>query len=116
MTASKASGPGTSSTRMMEPATTPGMVPANSTAVSRPPVWPCRQYRNKAPGVATTLYRRFVGVTDGLGVPRTETWNGSKSTAPETPAGLATADITSAAASRREQLAYVAVTRRGLAA
>ena len=38
MTASKASGPGTSSTRMVEPATTPGMVPANSTAVSRPPV------------------------------------------------------------------------------
>jgi hypothetical protein len=31
----------------------------------------------------------LVGVTAGLGVPRTLTWNGSKRTAPETPAGLA---------------------------
>ena len=37
-------------------------------------------------------------MTAGLGVPRTETWNGSNSTAPETPAGLATAETTSAAA------------------
>jgi hypothetical protein len=40
---------------MTEPAMTPGSVPANSSQVSRPPVWPCRQYRQIAPGQATTL-------------------------------------------------------------
>src|SRR5215471_14257735 len=45
------------------------------------------------------LYSRFVGVTAGLGVPRTLTWNGSKRTAPDTPAGLARAAITNAATS-----------------
>jgi len=35
-----------------------------------------------------TLYSRLVGVTDGLGVPSTLTWNGSSSTAPEMPAGV----------------------------
>jgi hypothetical protein len=32
----------------------------------------------------------LVGVTAGLGVPSTLTWKGSSSTAPETPAGVAT--------------------------
>ena len=49
-----------------------------------------------APGVATTLYSRFVGVTAGLGVPSTLTWNGSSSTAPDTPAGLASTATTNA--------------------
>jgi hypothetical protein len=31
----------------------------------------------------------LVGVTAGLGVPSTLTWNGSSSTAPEIPAGVA---------------------------
>ena len=92
-------GPGSSSTRMNDPAMTPGSVPVIRTRASRPPVWRCRQYRYKPPGVATTLYRRFVGVTAGLGVPRTLTWNGSRSTAPEIPAGVATTAITYAAAS-----------------
>jgi hypothetical protein len=39
--------------------------------IEPPPVCPCRQYRYSAPGVATTLYSRLVGVTDGLGVPST---------------------------------------------
>ena len=43
------------------------------TRASLPPVWPCRQYRYSAPGVATTLYSRLVGVTAGLGVPSTLT-------------------------------------------
>ena len=60
----------------------------------RPPVCPCRQYRYSAPGVETTLYSRLVGVTDGLGVPRTLTWNGSSSTAPEIPAGVASTAMT----------------------
>ena len=50
-----------------------------------------------APGVATTLYSRLVGVTDGLGVPSTLTWNGSRSTAPEIPAGVASAAMPYAA-------------------
>lgn len=41
--------------------------------------------------VATTLQSRFVGVTAGLGVPRTLTWNGSNRTAPEIPAGAVSA-------------------------
>ena len=40
------------------------------------------------------LYSRLVGVTAGLGVPRTLTWNGSSSTAPEIPAGVASTAIT----------------------
>jgi hypothetical protein len=43
--------------------------------------------------VATTLYSRLVGVTAGLGVPRTVTWNGSSRTAPDTPAGLASIEM-----------------------
>ena len=72
-TRSKTCGPGSTLTRMTEPAMTPGRVPAMSTRARRPPVCPCRQYRYSAPGVETTLYRRLVGVTDGLGVPRTLT-------------------------------------------
>jgi hypothetical protein len=49
--------------------------------------------------VATTLYSRFVGVTAGLGVPSTLTWNGSSSTAPDTPAGVAATATPKAAAS-----------------
>ncbi len=37
-------------------------------------------------------------MTDGLGVPRTDTWNGSNSTAPDTPAGVATVETAKAAA------------------
>jgi hypothetical protein len=44
-----------------------------SSSANRPPDWPCRQYRDSAPGVATTLYSKFVGVTAGLGVPSTLT-------------------------------------------
>jgi len=36
---------------------------------------------------------------DGLGVPSTPTWNGSSSTAPETPAGVAGTAIANAAVS-----------------
>jgi hypothetical protein len=64
---------GNSSTRMTDPAMTPGRVPAMRTRASLPPVCSCRQYRYSAPGVATTLYSRLVGVTAGLGVPRTLT-------------------------------------------
>jgi hypothetical protein len=63
-------------------------MPEMSTTARRPPACPCRQYLCSAPGVATTLYSRLVGVTDVLGVPSTLTWNGS-STAPETPACVA---------------------------
>ena len=98
-TRSNTRAPGNSSTRITEPATTPGSVPAISTRASRPPVCPCRQYPYSAPGAATTLYSRFVGVTAGLGVPSTLTWKGSSSTAPDTPAGVATTAITNAAAS-----------------
>jgi hypothetical protein len=69
-----------------------------STTARQPPAWPCRQYRYSAPGVAITLYSRLVGVTAGLGVPSTLTWNGSSKTAPETPAGVASTAIAYAAA------------------
>ena len=82
---------------MTEPAMTPGSVPEMSTKARRPPVCPCRQYRYSAPGVATTLYSRLVGVTAGLGVPSTLTWNGSNSTAPEMPAGVAATAMAKAA-------------------
>jgi hypothetical protein len=72
------------------------VVPQVSRTAIRPPVWPCRQYRYSAPGVATTLCSKFVGVTAGLGVPSTLTWNGSSSTAPDTPAGLASTATTNA--------------------
>jgi hypothetical protein len=36
----------------------------------------------------------LVGVTAGLGVPSTLTWNGSSNTAPEIPAGVATTATT----------------------
>ena len=39
------------------------------------------------------MYSRLVGVTAGLGVPSTLTWNGSSRTAPEMPAGVASAAI-----------------------
>jgi hypothetical protein len=90
MTRSKSRDAGSSSTRMIDPAMTPGSVPAVSTRASHPPVCPCRQYWYSAPGVAMTLYSRFVGVTAGLGVRSTLTWNGSRRTAPEIPAGVAT--------------------------
>jgi hypothetical protein len=48
--------------------------------------------------VATTLYSRLVGVTAGLGVPSTLTWNGSSNTVPEIPAGVASTAMTNAAA------------------
>ena len=79
--------PGSSSTRITEPAMTPGSVPAirdqgqPAAGLALPPV-PVQR-----PGVATTLYSRLVGVTAGLGVPSTLTWKGSSSTAPEIPAG-----------------------------
>jgi hypothetical protein len=75
------------------------VVPAISTRASRRESWPCRQYWYSAPGVATTLYSRFVGVTAGLGVPSTLTWNGSSRTAPDTPAGVATTATLKATAS-----------------
>ena len=98
-TRSKTRGPGSSSTRMTDPAMTPGRVPAMSTRARRPPTCPCRQYRYSAPGVATTLYSRLVGVTAGLGVPSTLTWNGSSKTAPEIPAGVASTAMPYAATS-----------------
>jgi len=54
-TKSKRCGLGSNSTRMTDPAMTPGSVPAMSTQASLPPVCPCRQYRYSAPGAATTL-------------------------------------------------------------
>jgi hypothetical protein len=36
----------------------------------------------------------LVGVTAGLGVPRTLTWNGSNKTAPEMPAGVVNTAMT----------------------
>ena len=50
-TKSKTCALGSNSTRMIDPATTPGSVPAMSTRASLPPVCPCRQYRYSAPGV-----------------------------------------------------------------
>ena len=44
------------------------------------------------------LYSKLVGVTAGLGVPSTLTWNGSSSTAPEIPAGVDSTAIPYAAA------------------
>jgi hypothetical protein len=93
-TTSKTRGPGSNSTLMTDPAITPGRVPAMSRRASWPLACPCRQYRYSAPGVATTLYSRLVGVTAGLGVPSTLTWNGSSSTAPEIPAGVARTAMT----------------------
>ena len=55
MTKSKTRALGRRSTRMIDPATTPGSVPAMRTRASLPPVCPCRQYRYSAPGVAITL-------------------------------------------------------------
>ena len=83
---------------MTDPAITPGRVPVIRIRASRPPVWCWRRYRYSAPGVETTLYSRLVGVTAGLGVPSTLTWNGSSRTAPEIPAGVATAETMKAAA------------------
>ena len=40
---------------------------------------------------------RFVGVTAGLGTPRTSSWTGSRNTAPETPTGAVTVAMTSPA-------------------
>src|SRR3954468_17168752 len=44
-----------------------------------------------------TLKSRLVGVTDGLGTCRTLSWTGSRNTAPETPTGAVTVEMTSAA-------------------
>ena len=57
---------------------------------------PSRPKRSSPPGIAATLNRRFVGVTDGLGTPSTLTCTGSSSTAPETPAGVVTKAISAA--------------------
>jgi hypothetical protein len=48
--------------------------------------------------VIGALSIRFVGVTAGLGVPSTLTWNGNSSTAPDTPAGAASTATPKAAA------------------
>jgi len=88
--------PGSSSTRMTAPATTPGSVPATRSQVSGPNRRPSRPKRSSPPGIAATLNRRFVGVTDGLGTPSTLTCTGSSSTAPETPAGVVTKAISAA--------------------
>ncbi|MFI7642563.1 hypothetical protein [Nonomuraea sp. NPDC049400] len=47
--------------------------------------------------MATTLNSRFVGVTAGLGTPRTLSWTGSRNTAPDTPTGVVTTEISSPA-------------------
>ena len=48
-------GPGTSSTRMTDPAMTPGRVPVIKSSASLLLVWCCRQYRYSAAGVDTAL-------------------------------------------------------------
>jgi hypothetical protein len=48
-TRSKTRALGSSSTRMTDPAMTPGTVPPMRTRASRPPVWCCRQYRYRPP-------------------------------------------------------------------
>jgi hypothetical protein len=57
------------------------------------------------------LYSRLVGVTDGLGLPRTLTWNGSRSTAPEMPAGVVTTEIAYAATRATASVQPVSATR-----
>jgi hypothetical protein len=47
------------------------------------------------------LYRRFVGVTAGLGTCRTLNWTGSRNTAPDTPTGAVTTAINSPAPNPR---------------
>jgi hypothetical protein len=62
--------PESHSTRMIEPAMTPGRLPAISSSVSGLTSLPSRPNRRSTPGTAATLNRRLVGVTAGLGTPR----------------------------------------------
>ena len=82
--------PERNATRTTAPAITPGSVPATNSRVRGFRSRPSRQNRNSPPGTAATLNNRFVGVTDGLGTCSTLSWIGSSSTAPDTPAGVAT--------------------------
>lgn len=49
--------------------------------------------------VVEALNSRFVGVTAGLGTPRTLSWTGRRKTAPDTPTGVVTVEISRPAAS-----------------
>jgi hypothetical protein len=77
----------------------PGHGPGDERQGQSPAGLARRQYWYRAPGVATTLCSRLVGVTCGLDVPSPLTWNGNSSTAPDTPAGVATVAMPYAAAS-----------------
>jgi len=59
---------------------------------------PTRQYRHNAPGVATRLNSRFVGVTAVLGTRSTSSCTGSRNTRSETPTGAVTAAMMTPAA------------------
>jgi len=96
---------------MTDPAMTPGTVPAISTKGEPPAGLALPPVAVQPPGVATTLYSRFVGVTAGLGVPSTLTWNGSSSTAPEIPAGVASTAMTNAAPSAAASVQPLPITR-----
>ncbi len=100
MSSRNTDGPGTATTRITAPATTPGTVPRTSSRVSGPRRVPALWCRSRAPGPATTLWSRLVGVTTGLGTPSTLTWTGGRNTAPETPTGAVATEISSPAANR----------------
>lgn len=74
----KRRGPGTAKTRITAPVITPGTVPVIRRQVSGPPRRPVLWWRRSAPGPATMLNNRLVGVTAGLGTPRTLTCTGSR--------------------------------------
>ena len=91
-----ASEPESHSTRMNAPATTPGSVPMTSSRARGPNSRPSCQNRSSAPGVASTLNSRLVGVTAELGTCSRLTWTGSSNTAPDTPAGVVMSASTNA--------------------
>ena len=83
-------GPGIRNTRTTAPITTPGTVPASTTAVNGLRNEACRRNRASEPGIAMMLCSRLVGVTAGLGSCNTLIRIGIRKTAPETPTGVVT--------------------------
>ena len=75
----------------------PGQRPRDDLTNQRRSNRSCRRQRISAPGPATTLNSRLVGVSCWLGTLSTLSWKGSRNTAPDTPTGLVIIEITSPA-------------------
>lgn len=84
---------------MIDPAATPGECPGDEHQSKPPAGLPLPPVPVQRAGCRNHVAQQVRRGNRGAGVPRTLTWNGSSSTAPEIPAGAASSAIENAASS-----------------